>query len=55
MFTVVLNEPNVLGQWNRQLSVSGRVTSIHAAKKPELPADLQERLKTWDQLPTRRR
>ena len=54
-FTVVQNEPNDLGQWNRQLSVSGRVTSIRPAKKPELPADLQERLKTWDQLPTRRR
>jgi hypothetical protein len=54
-FTVVQNEPDKLGKWNRQLSVSGRVTSIRPARKPELPEDLRERLEYWEQTPTRRR
>jgi hypothetical protein len=54
-FTVVQNEPNDIGQWNRQLSVSGRVISIQPAKKPELPVDIQQRLELMDQFPTRRK
>jgi hypothetical protein len=50
-FTVVQNEPNSFGQWNRQLTVSGRVTAIRPAPKPEMPLELQERLLDWEQTP----
>ena len=54
-FTVGQNEPDSLGKWNRQLSISGRVTSIRPAKPIELPEAIQERLQYEEQFPTRRR
>ncbi len=52
-FTVVHNEPDSLGKWNRQLSITGRVTSIQPAQPVELPEDLQERLQYQERFPTR--
>ena len=54
-FTVVQNEPDDLGIWQRQLTASGSVTSIHRAKKLELPVDIQQRLKFLEQSPRRKR
>ena len=54
-FTVVQSEPDTLGQWNRQLTVSGRVTSVRPTKKIVLPEDIQERVKYWEQSPRRRK
>jgi hypothetical protein len=53
-FTVVQNEPDALDQWHKQLAVSGRVTSIRPAKKPDLPEELRERVEEWEQSPLRK-
>ncbi len=54
-FTVVQNEPDRFGKWNRDLSVDGRVTSIRPVPKLELPEEILDRLESREAPPTRRR
>jgi hypothetical protein len=54
-FTVVQNEPDSFGKWNRQLMIAGLVTSIRRTQPIALPEDLQERLDYREQFPVRRR
>ncbi len=47
-FTVLQNEPDRFGKWNRDLSVNGRVTSIRPAPKLDLPEEILERLESLE-------
>ena len=53
-FTVVQNEPDTFGHWQKQLTISGRVTLIQPAQSPDLPEDLRERLEEWELSPFRK-
>ena len=53
-FTVAQNEPDALNQWNKELTVSARVTSIRPAKDVELSDDMRERIADWELSPPRK-
>jgi hypothetical protein len=54
-FTVVQNEPNSLGVWNRQLAITARVKSVQPAPEPALPEEVRLRVEMWERYPTRRK
>jgi hypothetical protein len=54
-FTAEEHEPDRFGKWSRALTVNGRVTSIRAVPKLEVPEDILERIENPDPSPARRR
>lgn len=54
-FTAEEREPDRFGKWNRTLTVNGRVTSVRAVPKLEVPEDILERIENPDATTTRRR
>lgn len=54
-FTVTRNEPDAFGKWNRDLTVTGRITSIRAAPEFTVPKELIDLLELREQAPVRRR
>ncbi len=54
-FTLVQHEPNSLGIWQRQLTVSARVHSIRPCARPELPDEVQARVELWEQSAARKK